>query len=441
MSNSERGDMRNIKWDPEANLFRIRVSQLDPRTGIRANRKATAADHRGALEIRDRLEAEIATGNKVVTTDPTLGEYARSWLERKIPRLQSSNTQKRYADELRLLILGSYSNPKVCLGKLRVRAIIKSDLDDWFLAMANANANVHREAHRDQARNIKSAALVAAGRKPLAPLRPMRPAPYSHATINGAWRTLKQLLQDAVVGLTLAVDPTMGIDPLPEAKRPRSKLNILTGDEIAALLEQAQENAPFWYVFLVLGFSTGARLGELRPLRWGEDIDLDAGTILIQQSQRGDYLGETKTRQDRAMELPADLLDILRAHHEWLRVNHPGFATGLVFPGYGGWRPWHKDRPLKIEKAFLSKGALDRPLRDLCAKAGIKKYVTTHVMRRSFNTLCDSLKVEASVIRSFTGHKTEEMRMLYTDVSDPRRREALAKVTNLFTKRKGDGSK
>jgi integrase len=437
MSNNERADMRNIKWDEGAKLFRVRVSQLDPRTGIRTNRKGTAVDHRSALEERDRLEREIATGCQTVTADPTLGEYAHSWLERKIPRLRSSNTQKRYADELRIHILGSYTNPRVCLGKLRVRAIVKSDLDDWFLAMANANANVHRQEYRDKKRAEKSAKLVEAGRKPLAVLPSMRPVPYSHATINGTWRTLKQLLQDAVVGLTLSVDPTMGVDPLPEAKRPRSKLNILTGDEIAALLEQAQKDSPFWYAFLAVGFSTGARLGELRPLRWGEDVDLDAGTLLIQQSQRGDYLGETKTRQDRAMELPTELVDILREHREWLRVNHPGFATGLVFPGYGTWRASHKDRPLKIERAFLSKGALDEPLRELCAKAGIKKYVTSHVMRRSFNTLCDSLKVEASVIRSFTGHKTEEMRMLYTDVSDPRRREALAKVTNLFTKKKG----
>lgn len=430
MNNKEPGlapdEMKYITWRPSEGLYLIRVALTDPRTGLVVNRRGRAADLRSAQEQRDQIVTEIKTGQRQTNDDPTLGEYARSWLERKLPRLTSKNTQLRYADEIRLHILGAHSVPKVCLGDLRVRQIRKDDLDDWFLAMANANASLYRQRTRDVARAANG----------LKPLPPMRKTKYSHATINGAWRTLKQLLKSAVVSLQLPVDPTMGIEPLPEKKRSRDRLNILVAEEIAALLEQAREHAPFWYAFMALGFGIGARIGELRPLRWGDDVDIKAGTILIQQSQRGAHLGDTKTRQDRAMELPQELVDILRDHREWLRLHHPGFSTGLVFPGYGGWRPWHKDRPMKIEQSFLSNGALDKPLRELAARAGITKHVSSHVMRRSFNTLCDSLKVEASVIRSFTGHKTEEMRMLYTDVSDGRRREALAKVTSLFTKTK-----
>ncbi len=436
MSNNDKS--RDDDWGvtPTEDGWQVRVARRNPRTGELVNRKLTfkrsETTYAGVLAARDALVEEIRTGEKPNSDDPTLGAYAASWLGLKVPRLPSKTTGYRYADEVRLHILGEYSDPKICLGKLRVRAIVKNDLDTWFKAFQQADASDLRWQARQRQRDKTNKKRIEAGKTALPPVPRMKPSSYSPRYINGHWRTLKQILQDAVVGLRLPFDPTMKIEPLYEPKRPRAKKNVLEGWEVCLLLDHAREHQPYWHAFMFLGFHLGLRLGELRPLRWKEDIDLDAATLLVQQSQRGDYLGETKGKEDRATSLPEEFLQVLRAHKEWLRLHHPGYKSGLVFPGYGKWRPWHKTRPLQQEVLFLSKGSFDAPLKEMCKAVGIDKFVTTHVMRRTFNTAGDALKIEASIIRSFTGHKTEEMRMLYTDVTDPRRTEALAKVAELY---------
>jgi integrase len=395
--------------------WKIRASKVDPRTGhlkIRRRTLPKSSSLKDAVLAHDELGSEIVTGGKPTSTDLTLGEYAASWLERKATWLGSDGTKARYAEEIRLHILAAYSKPKIALGEMLVSAITKVDIETWFAACRNADRSALRKYPE--------------GRR--------RPAfaPYSAHSINGWWRTLKQILQGAVVDRGLKVDPTLTVQALPTPARPKTKVNVLSSEEVGRLLAHARIHKPQWYAFLALGYNVGARPGELRALRWGEDVDLERGEVTLQQSQRRKYLGPTKTKEDRAFPLPPPLLEVLRWHHKHLRATHPGFGSGLVFPGYGQWRPWHELSPSHKKKLYLSPSALDEPLREMCKAVGIDRYVSPRSMRRTFMSVAEERKIAPFVIRSISGQKSEEMRNLYTDVKSPARLDALGQLAKLF---------
>jgi integrase len=102
----------------------------------------------------------------------------------------------------------------------------------------------------------------------------------------------------------------------------------------ADLLDAAKRLYPQWHTFIVLGFTLGMRPGELRPLRWGEDVDLDTGTLTIRRSQRRSYVGPTKTKRVRIISLPEALVKLVRAHRDAMKGS-AGFGQP-AFPAAGG---------------------------------------------------------------------------------------------------------
>lgn len=80
----------------------------------------------------------------------------------------------------------------------------------------------------------------------------------------------------------------------------------------------------FLYALFMLALSIGARPGELRGLRW-EDLDLDAGTVLIRRSLTAFTLTVkgTKTGRERLVELPPPCVAALRQHRARQAVVSP----------------------------------------------------------------------------------------------------------------------
>lgn len=154
---------------------------------------------------------------------------------------------------------------------------------------------------------------------------------YSPHTINGWWRVLKMVLQNAARVHRLP-DPTAGVKPLPLPQREHE--NSVTPQELRTFLDVTKRLYPQWHTFTVLGFTLGMRPGELRPLRWGDDVDLDAGTLTIRRSQRLRYVGPTKTKRIRVLALPTVLVDLLGAHREAMKGS-AGFGHS-AFPMVGG---------------------------------------------------------------------------------------------------------
>ena len=61
---------------------------------------------------------------------------------------------------------------------------------------------------------------------------------------------------------------------------------------------------------------------------------------------------------------------------------------------------------------------------------------TPRGMRRTFNDLARTARIEAIVTRSISGHLTERMQEHYSTVRGPEQRDGIAKVVDLMTRRK-----
>jgi len=279
-------------WRLPSGGYHVRTSAIDPRTGRLLPRKrnlptATLAE---AIQEVGRLRQIAKAGGTVRDPkQPTLTAFARSWLETHLPRMTSDLAKARYAEALDLHVLPE-------LGAFFVDQIFDRDLEVWLTKP--------RKDHRGRA--------------------------YSPHTVNGWWRVLKMVLQAAARQHRLP-DPTAGVKPLPLPQREHE--NSLTPEELRAFLDVAKRLYPQWYTFIVLGFTLGMRPGELRPLRWDEDVDLDAGTLTIRRSQRRTYVGPTKTKRIRVISLPTALVELLRAHREAMKGSK-GFRQP-AFPAAG----------------------------------------------------------------------------------------------------------
>jgi integrase len=252
--------------------WKIRVVKTDPRTGKRVPKKATlpsSATLKDAVLKHDELAQAILSGGRPKQGGWTVSAYAASWMKRRAPRLGSELTRERYKLALSNHILPAF-------GEWMIDAVDKMAIDEWLVKPRN-----RFELHDEM---------------PARALLPKRDAEdYSPETINGWWRILKMMLQDAVNELGLTRDPTLGVRPLPKRTKIDKETNTLTAEEVTLLFTICQRDYPQWFAFIVLGFAIGARPGELRPLRWGTDLDLDTGKLTLRQSQSGKYLGPTKS--------------------------------------------------------------------------------------------------------------------------------------------------
>lgn len=71
--------------------------------------------------------------------------------------------------------------------------------------------------------------------------------------------------------------PEMGL-----FKIDRPEIESWSFEEYARLLAAARKDYdPEWYVAVLLAGEAGLRIGEVRALRWQEDVDLVAGTLTI----------------------------------------------------------------------------------------------------------------------------------------------------------------
>jgi len=116
--------------------------------------------------------------------------------------------------------------------------------------------------------------------------------------------------------------------------------------------------------------------------------------------------------------LPELLVQLLRKHRDRLvKAQHPGLASGLMFPSNLG--------------TPLSSGRISDALRKACKESGIKKRFTSHGFRRSLTDLLRNAHVDPVVAAALTGHETERMRRHYSTVRDLEAVDASDRVAKL----------
>jgi integrase len=181
---------------------------------------------------------------------------------------------------------------------------------------------------------------------------------------------------------------------------------FLNEKEVLELLAHVKQKGghPFIYPMFAFAAFTGARRSEILRSELA-DFDFDRKQVLIREKKRKHAVKESYRR----VQLNARLADIMRG---WF-AKHPGGRLTICRKA---------DQPIHCNAAqhhFSS------------ALAGSKwaKLRGFHVLRHSFASICAMRGVSQSIIDSWLGHQTEEMRQRYRHLYPEQTQAAMA---NLF---------
>jgi hypothetical protein len=112
--------------------------------------------------------------------------------------------------------------------------------------------------------------------------------------------------------------------------------------------------------------------------------------------------------------LPADVLDVLRWHVETQLKTPEQQDSDLLFPATNG--------------TFRTPCVLNKPFADVAKAIELGKTFTQRGLRRTFNDLARTGRVEALVMRSISGHLTEQMQHRMSTVNAAEQRDGIARV-------------
>jgi integrase len=324
-----------------------------------------------ALRLGLQQPAQEAVQTPPPTNRETLGDFAESWLRTKKGRLDlAPSTASRYATALDHLSDRLQCCPLVELAR--------SDVQEW----------------------------MSAARKK-----------YAAQTINGWLRVLRACLSDAVADGLIAQNPAALVKAL-RVEVDLEETNSLPPGELRRLLECLQMRDSAIHAIAWTQALTGLRWGEASALKW-EDYDEERRVLRIRRSVCDRKLRPlTKTGKARVVGVPQVLAGVLRKHRaELVGGQHPGLASGLMFPSQRG--------------TPLSSGRISDELRAACRAAGITTRFTSHGFRRSLTDLLRSAQVDPVVAAGLTGHETERMRRHYSTVREHEAVDAGERVARL----------
>lgn len=390
-------------WEREKGGYLVRVRAIDPTCGrAREVRKvlhrATLAE---AIAFFDEERERVRAGQVLVTRpQQRFADFAVSLLERKIDKgeIRSAASRNRWKHTLEHLIAGTHASDDMFVpgfGEFFVEQIRPLHVERWKEGMGR---------------------LIAAGH-------------YAPTTANGWLSILRVVMKAARREFELPMAATEGVDDFDTSEwvtYPEEEPNSLAPDDVPRFLSVLREMFPQHYAMAHLGFATGLRPSSLRPLRRaGDTADVlwDQGRLLVRQSQTygSEVLKTTKQKTRYAIDLPEDVVEVLRWHVQTQLVTPEQQESDLLFPSIVG--------------GFRAPTVLNKPFAVVSEEIGLGYAFTQRGMRRTFNDLCRAARVEDIVTRSISGHLTERMQHHYSTVRGDEQRASIAKVIDLMTAR------
>jgi integrase/recombinase XerD len=203
-------------------------------------------------------------------------------------------------------------------------------------------------------------------------------------TPGTGWRyatLVMQVFKFFALGQLLLASP-FGKIPLPE-QPDRLPLPALNAEEVQLLLAAPNLRQPWGLrtrAFLEVLYSTGLRLGECIGIKL-QDVDFHRGVIRV--------MG--KGAKERLVPVGDEALRWIRRYLDEVRPRYAGSLQEL-WVGYTG-------RP-------MIRHCIQTAIRKTAVRAGIKKPVTAHTLRRTFATHLLRRGASVRVVQEILGHRT-----------------------------------
>lgn len=169
---------------------------------------------------------------------------------------------------------------------------------------------------------------------------------------------------------------------------------ILTLEDIRALLKNAKETEHPWYPIWAFAMLTGMRSGELKALQW-KDIDFEKRIITVSKSYSPHIKGikSTKAGYWRNVPISPDLEDVIKG----LEKDNEITPDAFVLPRHYSW----------------SNGQAGQVLRDFLSEIGIDKSVVFHTLRACFATHMLASGVDQATVMKIGGWRDIKTFQIY----------------------------
>jgi integrase len=212
---------------------------------------------------------------------------------------------------------------------------------------------------------------------------------------NNILAVLSKPLHYAAECNVIAHVPRMGL-----YKVERPEIEWWDFEQYARLIAAAKIEGEDWYAAVCLAGEAGLRSGEIKALRWREDVDLIAKTVTV---NRQTCHGETTTpkgRTRRTIPMNSTLEHSLRR----MQTVRDGFVVR------------------SFDGSAKSDGETCHAIERICRRAGLPvRYWPT--LRHSFGTHAALFGVNPWRLQAWLGHKRIDETMLYVHVTENHRRE------------------
>ena len=206
------------------------------------------------------------------------------------------------------------------------------------------------------------------------------------------------------------INPVAAVEPLKD-RSTKSGREPFTAQEAAKLVQSAQGD---WRGAVLLGATTGLRLGDVANLYW-ESVDMSSNLLRIETKKTG-----------RVVVLPMH-----PDFAEWLSGRTRGIGKAPVFPNLAG-------------QAVAGGGGLSVQFRNIVEEAGVTVKVvsrtgkgrsmnskTFHGLRHSFISQLANAGVAPEIRQKLAGHASAEAHRLYTHHEIETLRGAIEKLPSL----------
>lgn len=190
----------------------------------------------------------------------------------------------------------------------------------------------------------------------------------------------------------------------------RPEIQPWSFEEYGRLLRAARYEGPRWVAALCLAGEAGLRVGEIKALRWREDVDLVGETVTVNTQVRRGITGTPKGRTRRVIPMSITLLRALKSI-ETVR-------EGLIFCNSDG--------------SAITDGQGQAGLYRICRFAGLPER-QWHVLRHSFATHAAMFGVNPWSLQSWMGHKRIEETMIYVNYANAHRTPIPPEVVTAVT--------
>ena len=188
------------------------------------------------------------------------------------------------------------------------------------------------------------------------------------STVNGDYSSLQWFYK-------YVLNREWNVRKLIRPKKEKRLFKYITPQQFSKLLDAV--HFPKHRLILMMYYSTGLRLSELRNLKW-EDISFDEGIIHVRKG---------KGAKDRIAVLHDNLAADLKKYRLDLRASQE-----LIFEG-------------KIKEKPIAPRSVQWIFREGRVKAGLPKWVTTHVLRHSYATSILKNGTDLLTLKELLGHK------------------------------------